>query len=95
MDLQRQIRTADVEGQDACRKIAILASIISGKYVDFEEIYCEGITKITTEDMQYAKALGRTMKLLAACKHVDGTLYAIVAPVLLCRSSALQCERSI
>ena len=68
--------TADVEGQDACRKIAILASIISGKYVDFEEIYTEGITKITTEDMQYAKALGMNIKLLAECKHVDGTLYA-------------------
>ena len=75
--------TADVEGQDACRKIAILASIISGKYVDFEEIYTEGITKITTEDMQYAKALGMNIKLLAECKHVDGTLYAGVAPVLL------------
>ena len=56
---------ADVEGYDACRKIAILSSIISGKYVDFEDIYTEGITKITKTDMKYAKKLGMTIKLLA------------------------------
>ena len=49
---------ADVEGYDACRKIAILASLISGQQVDFEDIYAEGITKITTEDMDYARAHG-------------------------------------
>ena len=38
---------ADVEGYDACRKIAILSSLISGQQVDFEDIYCEGITEIT------------------------------------------------
>ena len=74
---------ADVEGHDACRKIAILTSLIAGQHVDFETIHTEGITKITTEDMQYAKALGMNIKLLAECKHVDGTLYAGVAPVLL------------
>ena len=36
---------ADVEGYDACRKIAILSSLISGQQVDFEDIYCEGITE--------------------------------------------------
>ncbi len=46
---------ADVEGHDACRKIAILTSLISGQHVDFEKIHTEGITKITTEDMKYAK----------------------------------------
>lgn len=75
--------TADVEGYDACRKIAILTSIISGKMVDFEEIYTEGISKITVEDMKYAKALGMTIKLLAECKKVDGKWYASVAPYLL------------
>ena len=43
---------ADVEGYDACRKIAILSSLISGQQVDFEDIYCEGITEITVEDMK-------------------------------------------
>ena len=75
--------TADVEGYDACRKIAILTSIISGKMVDFEEIYTEGISKVTTEDMKYAKALGMTVKLLAECKKVDGKWFAQVAPCLL------------
>ena len=46
---------ADVEGYDACRKIAILSSLISGQQVDFEDIYCEGITQITAEDMKYAQ----------------------------------------
>lgn len=75
--------TADVEGYDACRKIAILTSIISGKMVDFEEIYTEGISKVTTEDMKYAKALGMTVKLLAECKKADGKWFAQVAPCLL------------
>lgn len=75
--------TADVEGYDACRKIAILISIISGKNVEFEEIYTEGISKITVEDMKYAKALGMTIKLLAECKKIDGKWYASVAPYLL------------
>lgn len=74
---------ADVEGYDACRKIAILSSIISGKQVDFEDIYCEGITKITAEDMKYAKAMGMTVKLLATCKRDGGKLNAMVAPCLL------------
>ena len=75
--------TADVEGYDACRKIAILSSIISGKRVDFEDIYTEGISKITTEDMLYAKELGMSIKLLAECKRQDGKLFACVAPTLL------------
>lgn len=74
---------ADVEGYDACRKIAILSSLISGQQVDFEDIYCEGITKITTQDMKYAKALGTTIKLLASSKRIGDRLYAIVAPCML------------
>ncbi len=75
--------TADVEGYDACRKIAILTSIISGNYVDFNEIYTEGISGVTSEDMKYAKALGMTIKLLAKCKREEGKWFASVAPRLL------------
>ena len=76
--------TADVEGYDACRKIAILSSLISGQQVDFEDIYCEGITKITVEDMKYAKAMGTTIKLLASSRRYAGNrLHAIVAPCML------------
>ena len=55
---------ADVEGYDACRKIAILSSLISGQQVDFEDIYSVGITKITKKDMLYAKKMGMTIMLL-------------------------------
>ena len=74
--------SADVEGHDACRKIAILSSIISGKLVDFEDIYTEGITKISQTDIQYAKALEMKIKLLASCTRDGDKLCAIVAPHL-------------
>lgn len=74
---------ADVEGYDACRKIAILSSLIAGRQVDFEDIYCEGITKITAVDMQYAKALGGTIKLLASSRREEDRISAIVAPFIL------------
>lgn len=74
---------ADVEGHDACRKIAILSSIVFGQQVDFEDIYTEGITKITKQDMMYAKEMGMTIKLLASGKRVNGGLQASVAPCLI------------
>ena len=74
---------ADVEGYDACRKIAILSSLISGQQVDYEDIYTEGITKITKQDMMYAKEMGMTIKLLASSKRHKDHLHAIVAPALL------------
>ncbi|MDO5361417.1 MAG: homoserine dehydrogenase [Eubacteriales bacterium] len=82
--------TADVEGHDACRKIAILSSLAYGKYFDFEEIYTEGITKITPEDMEYAEALGMNIKLLATSKKVDdNAYYAMTAPFLVGKQSPL------
>ena len=73
---------ADVEGHDPCRKIAILASLAVGQQVDFEDIYTEGITKITAEDIRYAEALGCKIKLLGTYKMVDGEHFAMVAPKL-------------
>lgn len=81
--------SADVEGHDACRKIAILSSIISGKLVDFEDIYTEGITEVTQRDIQYAKAMGMKIKLLASCKRSGEKLGAIVAPCLVSKSHPL------
>ena len=74
---------ADVEGYDACRKIAILSSLISGQQVDFEDIYTEGITKVSRKDMMYAKKMGMTIKLLASSKRHGNHLHAIVSPALL------------
>ena len=81
--------SADVEGYDACRKIAILSSIISGKQVDFEDIYTEGITEVTLEDIQYAKAMDMKIKLLASCKRSGEKLCAIVAPHLVSKNHPL------
>lgn len=74
---------ADVEGYDACRKIAILTSLVCGQQVDFEDIHTEGITHISATDIKYAKAMGRAIKLLATSKKTDGGYVAMVAPFLL------------
>lgn len=72
--------TADVEGYDACRKIAILTSLAYGKQVDYEDIYTEGITKITAEDFQYAKKVNSAIKIFGTSKKVGDQVYAMVAP---------------
>lgn len=75
---------ADVEGYDACRKIAILSSLMMGQNVKYEDIYTEGITKITATDFLYAKAMGRSIKLLAMSRAgEDGSFYAMVAPFMI------------
>lgn len=74
---------ADVEGYDACRKIAILSSLMTGKNVDYEDIYTEGITKITATDFIYARAMNKTIKLLAQSKEAEGKLYAMVSPFMI------------
>lgn len=80
---------ADVEGYDACRKIAILSSLAFGKNVDFEDIYTEGITKISAIDVAYAKKLGLAIKLLASSKKEDDSYYAMVAPFMVDKSNPL------
>ena len=74
---------ADVEGHDAGRKIAILSSLMYGKNVKYENVYMEGITKITFEDFAYAKAMNHSIKLLATSKDEDGKSYAMVAPFMI------------
>ncbi|MTF38489.1 homoserine dehydrogenase [Cyanobacterium aponinum] len=65
--------TADVEGYDAADKIAILASLAFGCLVKREDVYCEGITKITSSDINYAEKLGFVIKLLAIAHKVQST----------------------
>lgn len=74
---------ADVEGDDACRKIAILSSLAYGNLVDFEDIYTEGISKITAADISYARATGFSIKLLATSRRAGHGFYAMVAPVMI------------
>lgn len=81
--------TADVEGYDACRKIAILTSLAYGKQLDFEDIYTEGITKITDRDIQYAKKLGAKVKIFGSSKKLGDKVSAMVAPKLITSSHPL------
>ena len=82
--------TADVEGYDACRKIAILSSLAYGRFLNYEDIYTEGITRITPEDMQYAEELDMTIKLLGTSRKIgDDSFYAMVAPFLVGKTSPL------
>ncbi|MDP7705376.1 MULTISPECIES: homoserine dehydrogenase [unclassified Mycobacterium] len=62
--------TADVEGYDAAAKAAILASIAFHTRVTADDVYREGITKITPEDFESAKSLGCTIKLLSICERI-------------------------
>lgn len=82
--------TADVEGYDACRKIAILSSIAYGKFLNYEKIHTEGITRITPEDMEYARAMGMSIKLLATSRKLsEDSYYAVVAPFLVGKNNPL------
>ena len=75
---------ADVEGHDARRKIAILSPLAFGKYVDYEDVYTEGITKITSADFAYAKVLGSRIKLFGTSKKKDdGSISTMVCPVMI------------
>lgn len=81
---------ADVEGHDACRKIAILSSLMMGKNVDSEKVFTEGITKVTAADFVYAKAANKTVKLLAMSKAVsDDEALAMVAPCMISKEHPL------
>ena len=80
---------ADVEGLDAARKAAILASLAFNSRVTLDDVYREGITKITPEDIEYAKNLGYVVKLLAVCKDSQKGIEARVHPVFLSKSHPL------
>lgn len=75
--------TADIEGYDAGRKIAIMASIAFHTPVTFNDVFTEGITKITAKDMRYAKELGCTIKLLGIAKNTENGIEVKVHPTLI------------
>ena len=80
---------ADIDGWDACRKIAILTSLYTGRNTDYEKVYTEGITKISAKDIRYAKELGFKIKLIAESQKTDAGLVAMVAPIMLKKSHPL------
>ena len=75
--------TADVEGYDAGRKLAIMASIAFHSRVTFDDVYTEGITGITAKDIAYAKTLGWVIKLLAVARNTGDGIEARVHPMLI------------
>lgn len=75
--------TADIEGLDAGRKVAIMASIAFNSRVTFDDVYTEGITKITASDIQYAKEMGCDIKLLGVAKNTPEGIEVRVHPMLI------------
>ena len=73
---------ADIEGHDACRKIAILTSLAYGQFVDFEDIPCRGISDIDPADIEYAKMLGRKIKLFGMARKENDKVFAEVSPFM-------------
>lgn len=81
---------ADVEGYDACRKIAILASVAWGKFVDYNDIHTEGITEVTLDDVKYAEKLDAVIKLIGyADIDENDKIYARVSPMIIPKSSPI------
>ncbi|GKU27691.1 homoserine dehydrogenase [Clostridium folliculivorans] len=75
--------TSDIESYDAAYKLAILTTLAFETNVDVDSIYREGITRITSKDIEYAKELGYVIKLLAIVKEVDGKLELRVHPTMI------------
>ena len=86
--------SADIEGHDACRKIAILASLAWGEYIDYKDIPTEGITKITAEDVEAAANLGYSVKLIGYCQKRE-KLSIWVSPMLVRKSCPLSSANGV
>ncbi len=85
--------TADVEGLDAGRKVAIMASIAFHSRVVFDDVYTEGITKITSDDIAYAKEFDSVIKLLGVAHNTEGGIEVGVYPMLLNKEHPLASVR--
>lgn len=81
--------TADIEGHDSCRKIAILSSIAYNEFVDYKNIYTEGISKITLTDIRYAESLNSSIKLIAMSEKVGDKVVARVSPAIVDKDNPL------
>ena len=86
---------ADVEGWDTCRKIAILTAMATGKEINFEDIYTEGITQITDTDFKYAQVMGTSIKLFGASRMEGDRTSAFVAPVMIGKDHPLYSVRDV
>lgn len=80
---------ADVKGKDTCRKICILAAIMSGYLLDPESVSTEGIASITSDDVTAAESCGGKLKLLGVAQSTENGVYACVAPYFVPENSPL------
>jgi homoserine dehydrogenase len=81
--------TLDVEGLDSAHKLQILVTLAFRTFVDLKDIHTEGVTRVTPQDIAYARALGYRVKLLAIAKATDGGLEARVHPTMIAADSPL------
>lgn len=81
--------TLDVEGSDSAHKLAILTTLAFGVPLSLKQIYTEGITRVTLIDLEYARALGFTIKLMAIAKASPGAIEARVHPTMIPTGSLL------
>jgi len=81
--------TLDINGMDSAHKLAILVYLALGKYIPVTNIYTEGITRISHEDIQYADDLGLCIKLLAIAKNTNNAIEARVHPTLIAKDHPL------
>lgn len=81
--------SADIEGFDTCRKIAILSALSYGKQIDSDKIPTQGITKVALKDIEYADKAGYVIKLIGKSKKVNGKVYAKVCPLMLSKNHPL------
>ncbi len=81
--------TADVEGHDACRKIAILTSLVTGKKIECDKIYTKGISDITLRDVEYATAKSSVIKLIAMSRIEEGRVIVMVSPMMVSNENPL------
>jgi len=87
--------TADVDGFDACRKIAILGSLAFGKFIDSEAIPTEGIRNITLTDVAYANKLDCSIKLIGSCKKEGDKVFARVCPMMVSSKNPVSCINDV
>lgn len=81
--------TADVEGLDAGRKMAILACVAFNSRVTFADVHTEGITKISARDIRYARDMGHVIKLLGVARNTEKGVEVMVHPMLIAQDHPL------
>lgn len=86
--------TADIEGLDAGRKVAIMASSAFHSNVVFDDVYVEGITKITAQDIKYAKEFDSVIKLIGIARNTKEGIEACVYPMLISQEHPLATVRN-